>query len=299
LIIGFGYGSYLENGNIETPPAVTENFITKDADLSIHYIDVGQGDCSLVIFGETTILIDAGEKEMGERVIAYLNGQGIKKLDYIIATHPHSDHIGGLPNIIKTFDVGSVIAPRLAAEMIPTAKSYENFLVSLKNKALKLTAARNGSVYTIYSKKPDTSDDKVKAAEFEIISPISSKSDAYTDINNYSVVLKLTYKNTSFLFTGDASKPAEADILESNANISADVIKVPHHGSSSASTADYLKAVSPSIGIIQCGKDNSYSHPSEKIVSRYENADVTLYRNDIYGNIVVYSDGEKIKIIHD
>ncbi len=297
LLAGFIYAIYLENGDIETPSAVTENFITKDADLEIHFIDVGQGDSSLIIFGDTTILVDAGEKEMGERVVKYLDDLGIKKLDYIVATHPHSDHIGGLPFVINNIDAGKVIAPRITEEITPTTKTYENFLLALKGKALKLTAAKSGDIYTLeHDKQSDADGGKAKTAQLEIISPIYPDYEAYTDLNDFSVVFKLSYKNTSYLFTGDASKPVEKDILSHNIDISADVLKVPHHGSSSSSSSDYVKAISAKYGIIQCGQDNSYNHPNEKIVARYEKTGITLYRNDLNGNVVVYSDGDEIKI---
>lgn len=300
IIAGVIYAAVLESDTIETPtpPAAVQNFIEKDATLSIHYIDVGQGDSSLIVFGDSAVLVDAGEKEMGSVVAAYLNELGLTKLDYIVATHPHSDHIGGLPEVIKGFEFDKVIAPRVTAELTPTTKSYENFLLALKNKGKKLTAAKAGEKYTLYSNKNAVNDtnEKTETAEIEIIAPISPQSDSYDDLNDFSVVFKLTYKNTSYLFTGDASKPAEKDILESGADISADVLKVGHHGSSTASTANFINAVSASVGVIQCGQDNSYNHPNEKIVERLENANIILYRNDLDGTVIVYSDGEDIRV---
>lgn len=296
IFSGIFYAAYLETGDIETPEAVTENFITKDANLEVHYIDVGQGDCSLIIFGDTTILVDAGEKEMGERVVKYLNSLGITQLDYIVATHPHSDHIGGLPTVIKEIEVSKIIAPRITEAMTPTTKTYENFIVALKNKALKLTAAKSGDIYTLDYNQTDVASNN-KTAQMEIISPIYPDYELYNDLNDFSVVFKLTYKDTTFLFTGDASKPAEKDILANNIDISSNVLKIPHHGSSSSSTSNFVTAVDAEIGIIQCGKDNSYNHPNDKIVERYENGNTILYRNDLNGDVIVYSDGENIKVV--
>ncbi len=295
FLAGLAYAVYMESDSTPVPEAVSESFTENDARLQIHYIDVGQGDSSLILFGETSVLIDAGERDMGGRVSDYLDSLEIENIDYIIATHPHSDHIGGLPDIINNFNTGTVIAPRISSEMTPTTKTYENFLVALRNKGKKITAAKAGQTYTLESEKPGSPEyDDNETAVMEIIAPLSPQSDGYDDLNDFSVVMRLTYKDTSYLFTGDASRPAEDDILESGADISADVLKVSHHGSSSASTEKFLEAVSPDICIIQCGADNSYGHPNKAAVERLDAIDAEIYRNDLDGTVIVYSDGEKI-----
>ena len=232
------------------------------------------------------MLIDSGEKEEAETVLDYLKKQGVKKLDYIVVTHPHSDHMGSMSEIISAVDVGKVIAPRVSDELTPTSKTYESFLKALRDKALKLTAAKAGTVYTFEA----VSEDGKKPPEFEILAPLND----YDDLNNYSVVLKLTYGSTAYLFTGDAEKKAEKDILESGADLDADVLKLGHHGSSTSTSAKFLEAVSPDYCIIQCGTGNKYGHPHKETVDAVTEFGAKWYSNDRDGTIVVYSDGERI-----
>lgn len=284
----FFYSAYLELGTDSVPDAAVNSFIDKDADLEIHFIDVGQGDCSLIMWEGASMLIDCGERDYAETVKKYLKKQGVKKLDYIITTHPHSDHIGGMGDIISEFEVGKVIAPRVSEDMTPTTKTYERFLQALKDKSLKLTAAKPDTTYTLSSTA-------VSAAEksppkFEVLAPVKD----YDDLNNYSVVIKLTYGTTSYLFTGDAEKEAELDILENGADVDADVLKVGHHGSSTSSCDEFYEAVSPEICVIQCGEGNSYGHPHKEIMGTINSSGAKVYRNDTDGTVIVYSDGDEI-----
>lgn len=284
----FFYSAYLELGTDSVPDAAVNSFIDKDADLEIHFIDVGQGDCSLIMWEGASMLIDCGERDYAETVKKYLKKQGVKKLDYIIATHPHSDHIGGMGDIISEFEVGKVIAPRVSEDMTPTTKTYERFLQALKDKSLKLTAAKPDTTYTLSSTA-------VSAAEksppkFEVLAPVK----VYDDLNNYSVVIKLTYGTTSYLFTGDAEKEAELDILENGADVDADVLKVGHHGSSTSSCDEFYEAVSPEICVIQCGEGNSYGHPHKETIDTINSSGAKVYRNDTDGTVIVYSDGDEI-----
>ena len=286
LGIGFSYSAYLELGTDDIPETAVNNFIAKDADLQIHFIDVGQGDCSLVIWEDSAMLIDCGERENSDSVLKYLKKQGVEKLDYIIATHPHSDHIGGMGDIISALDVDKVIAPKVRSDLTPTSKSYERFIQSLRDKGQKLTAAKPGTTYTF-----ETAGEK-KPPSFEVLAPVSD----YDDLNNYSVVIRLDYGSTSYLFTGDAESKAEKGILKSGADVDADVLKMGHHGSSTSSSDDFLKAVSPDICIIQCGVGNSYGHPHKETIEKIEDMGAKWYSNDRNGNIIVYSDGESIQV---
>ncbi|MCL2054240.1 MAG: MBL fold metallo-hydrolase [Oscillospiraceae bacterium] len=280
ILAGLLYAAYLESNEIDAPPPALSACA-----LQVHFIDVGQGGSALVLFGDYAVLADAGEREQGARVVEYLQNAGVGKLDYVIATHPHSDHIGGLPAVIEEFEIGKVIAPRLKAELTPTTRSYENFLLAVLNKGLRLTAAKAGDSYTLYGNSEG------EEAILEIISPLEPQSNAYKDINDYSVVFKISYKDTTFLFTGDASRPAERDILSSGADITADLLHVGHHGSSTSTTREFLAAVNPRAAVIQCGAGNSYNHPNINTIERLEQAGVTIYRSDLDGTIVVYSDG--------
>ena len=286
LGVGFLYSAHLEFGDNNIPETAVNNFIAKDADLEIHFIDVGQGDCSLIIWEDNAMLIDCGERENSDAVLKYLKKQNIEKLDYIIATHPHSDHIGGMGDIISAMDVDKVIAPRVRSDLTPTSKTYERFIQALKDKGQKLTAAKPGTTYTF-----ETTGEK-KPPSFEVLAPVAD----YDDLNNYSVVIRLDYVSTSYLFTGDAESKAEKGILKSGANVDADVLKMGHHGSSTSSSEDFLKAVSPDICIIQCGVGNSYGHPHAETIEKIENMKAKWYSNDRNGTIILYSDGESIQV---
>lgn len=290
VILGaiFLYSVYLELDKDNVPDAAVNSFIQKDADLEIHFIDVGQGDCSLIMWEGASILIDCGEREQADTVLKYLKKQGVKKLDYIIATHPHSDHIGGMGDIISSVEVEKVIAPRVSESMTPTTKTYERFLQALKEKSLKLTAAKTGTTYTLSSTK--ASAEGKTPPKFEVLAPVND----YKDLNNYSVVIRLTYGRTSYLFTGDAEKEAETDILENGGAVDSDVLKMGHHGSSSSSSDRFYEEVSPDICVIQCGTDNSYGHPHKETIEKVNASGAKVYRNDTDGTIIVYSDGDEI-----
>lgn len=286
----FVYSGYLEFGNAEVTDAAAESFISKDADLEIHFIDVGQGDCSLIKWDGAAVLIDCGEAEYADTVLAYLKKQDVEKLDYIIVSHPHSDHMGGMSEIIENVEIGKVIAPKVTADMTPTSKVYERFLTALRDKSLKLTAAKPGTVYSLSGRTAEATEKT--PPKLEILSPVKD----YDDLNNYSVTLKLTYGTTSYLFTGDIEKEAENDILESGADVSADVLKVAHHGSSSSTGEDFFDAVSPEICVIQCGNGNSYGHPHAETMELFKARGVKVFRTDINGTVSIYSDGDEILV---
>ncbi len=283
-------GILIENGTlqkvidqIKLPPVGQDSGIKKDEsfDFGVYFIDVGQGDCELIVSGDTTVLIDAGESENGVRVVNALRYLGIDRLDYVIATHPHSDHIGGLPYVIDKFEVGKVIAPRVDADKTPTTNVYEKFIDSVKAKGMKLTAAKAGTVYDI------------DGATLEILAPVGS---GYSDLNDYSVVCRAVKGNTSFMFTGDASEAAELDMLLSGEDLSADLLKVGHHGSRSSSSAEFLQRVSPSVCVISCGAGNDYGHPTDEAMDRLMKYTSKIYRTDLNGTVTVYSDGEKLYV---
>ncbi len=239
--------------------------------LRVNYIDVGQGDSIFIqLPNNETMLIDAGEVYKSENVINYLNNLGIKKIDYVVGTHPHTDHIGGLEEVINTFDIGSIYMPRASS----TSKTYLDLLTAISNKGLKVKTAKSGVVVL--------DDDNLK---LEFIAP---NSDNYSELNNYSAVLKLTYLDNTFLFMGDAETLSENEVT---CNVDADVIKVGHHGSDSSSGIEFVKKVSPEYAIIMVGEGNSYNHPYQSIIDRYENVGAKVLRTDLDGNIVCDSDG--------
>ena len=242
--------------------------------LRVNYIDVGQGDSIFIqLPNNETMLIDAGEAYKSDNVINYLNNLGITKIDYVIGTHPHTDHIGGLEEVINTFDIGSIYMPRASS----TSKTYEDLLTTISSKGLKVKTAKSGVVVL--------DEDNLK---LEFIAP---NSDSYSELNNYSAVLKLTYLDNTFLFMGDAETLSEEEITS---EIKADVIKVGHHASDSSSSLEFVKKVSPEYAIIMVGEGNSYNHPYQSIIDRYESVGAKVLRTDLDGNIVCDSDGKKV-----
>ena len=239
--------------------------------LRVNYIDVGQGDSIFIqLPNKETMLIDAGEAYEVDNVINYLNNLGIKKIDYVVGTHPHTDHIGGLEEVINTFDVGSIYMPKVSSN----SKTFEDLLTTISNKGLKVKTAKSGVVVL--------SEDNLK---LEFIAP---NSDNYSNLNNYSAVLKLTYLDNTFLFMGDAETLSEDEITS---DVDADVIKVGHHGSDSSSSVEFVKKVSPEYAIIMVGEGNSYNHPYQSIIDRYESVGAKVLRTDLDGNIICDSDG--------
>jgi competence protein ComEC len=255
-----------------------------DADVSVHFIDVGQGDSILIKSKDKNVLIDAGERNKGEEVALYLKENKVEKLDYIIATHPHSDHIGGLPYIIENFQVSEVIVPEIIDEKVPTTQIYYEFLESVSKKGLLLTPARVGDKYDLGS------------SYFEILSP---KGNDYDDLNDYSVVINLNHKNNNFLLCGDAETKVEKEMLNDKLLRDVDVLKAGHHGSSSSSSNDFLEKIMPEYFVVMCGEGNSYNHPSEKTIEKFASYSKNIYRTDINGNIIFLSNGYDLEVYSD
>lgn len=250
-------------------------------ELAVHFIDVGQGDSILVQFPNGCVmLIDAGPDGSGAPVISYLKQQGIKKIDYLVATHPHADHIGGMAAVIEEFDINKVYMPKVTH----TSKTFEDMLLSIKSKGLKITPARAG--LSIFEQ------DGLQAA---FTAPCGSD---YESLNNYSAVVKIQYGSTSFLLTGDAEDLSEKEMLASDADLQADVLKVGHHGSSSSTTPDFLKSVSPEYAVISVGADNQYGHPHQETLDMLTDAGVEIYRTDVHGTVIFVSDGKTLTVVH-
>lgn len=244
--------------------------------LQVHYIDVGQADSILILQGTHAMLIDAGNNDDYELVYKYLDKQGIKNLEYVIGTHPHEDHIGGLDYIINNFNIGKVILPKDAKS---NTKTYTDVLKAISKKGLK-------AINPI----PDTSF-KLGEAVCTILAPNSS---SYEDLNNYSVVVKIEFGDNSFLFEGDAEALSEMEMVKKGYDLKADVLKVGHHGSSSSTCAKFLAKVQPKYAVISVGKDNSYGHPQKGTMDRLKSSKVKVFRTDECGNIVALSDGKNI-----
>ncbi len=242
-------------------------------DLLIDFIDVGQADSILVRNQDKVMLIDAGTNEAGETVVNYLENLGITKIDYLIGTHPHADHIGGLDDVINNFDIGQIYMPKIET----TTKTFEDVLEAIENKKLTVTAPNKG--------------DKIELGQAEgefMTEPILDED----NLNVSSLVLRLEFGNTSYLFMGDAEEENEETIRWPKT----DVLKVGHHGSSTSSSESFLEQVQPKYAIIMAGKDNSYGLPTQETINKLNNMGSEIYRTDEDGTIQMTSDGNAIEI---
>lgn len=251
----------------------------RTGELAVHIIDVGQGDSILIQFPNGGVmLIDAGLDGSGAPVIPYLKKLGVKKIDYLVATHPHADHIGGMAAVIEEFDIEKVYMPKVTH----TTKTFENLLLSIKKKGLKITPARAGLSV-------------IEHGDLKVIftAPCGSY---YERLNNYSAVVRIQYKGISFLLTGDAEDLSEKEMLASGADLRADVLKVGHHGSNSSTTPEFLKSVSPKYAVISAGAGNHYGHPHQETLDKLISAGIEIYRTDVHGTVVFVSDGKTLTV---
>ncbi|NLI57224.1 MAG: MBL fold metallo-hydrolase [Clostridium sp.] len=268
---------YITQEPSEMPGAISQDKKTLSP-LEVHFLDVGQADCILIKTPlQKVILIDSGKNSHENTVVSYIKSQGIDTIDAVVGTHPHEDHIGGLDAVINNFDIGKIFMPKVSH----TTKTFEDVLNAVKNKGLKVTTAFAGTNIEV-----DTN------LKVEMLSP---NSETYDDMNNYSAVIKLSYNNTSFLFTGDAESISEQEMISKGYDLKADVLKVGHHGSATSTTALFLNKVSPQYAIISVGKENSYGHPDNLILNRLKTFGVEVFRTDEAGTIIATSDGETIK----
>lgn len=247
------------------------------SNLTAHILDVGQGDSILVQFKGKNILIDGGEREMGPRVASYLRDHGISRIDLMVATHPHSDHIGGLLEILDRFQVLKV----LDSGQPHTSKTYEDFLTKIDQKDIPYQVADAGQRI-----------DLNPGIDIEVLSPPAGR--LGDDLNQNSIVLRIVYGKVAFLLMGDAGVEAEKKILSSGFEVRSDMLKVGHHGSKSATGGSFLKRVDPGVSIISAGLGNPYGHPAAEVVKRLEKSGTMVYRTDLQGTVDVTTDGTAI-----
>lgn len=261
-------------GSAKTGQSTQGGDTSDGSQAEVHFIDVGQGDATLIKCGGHAMLIDAGDNDKGMAVQMYLKKQGVEKLDYLVLTHPDADHIGGADVVITKFTVGRVFM----SDYEKDNKTYREVIQALDDKKLKWSTPKPGTSYSL------------GAAKFTILAPVES----YEDPNNSSVALLFQNGENRFLFTGDAQEEAEQDILDSGRFVKADVYKVGHHGSDTSSGQDFLDAVSPKWAVISCEEGNSYGHPHAAVLNSLRAMGVEVFRTDEQGSIIAWSDGKKI-----
>ncbi len=250
------------------------------AELEVHFIDVGQGNAILIQTPEgQNLLIDAGDRWdwVGERIKTYLNSQGVEELS-ILGTHPHADHIGGFTTVIENFTVEAVYD----SGRVHTTRTYENHLRLIQAKEISFYTPRRGEVIELGD------------LELEVLHP-TEEVEEYS-LNNASIVLRLEYDEISFLFTGDAEKEAESEMLASDVKLDSTILKVGHHGSNTSSTTDFLAAVDPEVAVIQLGADNDYGFPHRDVITRLKEVEADIYRNDLDANVVIITDGQDYQV---
>ena len=242
-------------------------------ELEVYFLDVGQADSLLIRNKDKNMLIDAGNNNDGDYLVSYFKSIGIEKFDYVVGTHAHEDHIGGMDNIIDNFEIGKFYMP----DKITTTKTFRDVLDALERKQIKFNVPEIG--------------DELSFGDVNIRVIYVSSDD---ELNDTSIVLKLIYKDISMLFMGDASTKVEEKILLQD--LKSDVLKVGHHGSIYSTSEDFIKEVEPKISIIEVGKNNNYGHPRYEVIERLKNIGSKVYRTDEDGTIKVSSDGEKLKV---
>ena len=275
LILGLLLCGCQTQGPVETTPSRPADTET----LTVHFIDVGQADCALLECGGEYMLIDGGNREDGQLVIAYLEQQGVEELAAVVCTHAHEDHVGGLPAVLAVYPTAAVYAPTTTY----SSNVFDDFIYYVDQQGLSITIPDPGETLTL------------GGTDLTVLGPTRT----YAETNDTSIILMARFGDNRFLFTGDMETAAENDMLdywEGKVDWNVDVLKVGHHGSSTSSGYRFVYETDPEYAVISCGKNNSYGHPHEEVVSRLNDAGIPMLRTDELGTILAVSDGSTVTI---
>ncbi len=278
FIIGF---NLVSQSDFYVKLGIIDGIEKQDSDFTVYYLDVGQSDCSIIVCDDKVMMIDTGTKRRNIKIRGALLALGIDQIDYLVVTHPHDDHMGNAADIIKKYNVKNIIMPKIALDNQVDTLTYNHLINSIAKHDVNPMTANSGNKMNLGS------------ATVEFLAPFEQ----YDNLNNMSIVLKVSFGDTSFLFQGDAENTIEKHILSSDIDISADVIKVGHHGSNTSTSDEYLDRVNPSIAVVSCGADNTFKHPNKQTIDTLVNQDIKTYITAYNGNITITSDGKSIDVI--
>ncbi|MBR6650365.1 MAG: MBL fold metallo-hydrolase [Clostridia bacterium] len=272
IVVGIAVYQYFEEISLNA------NLADLDIKYSYHFIDVGQGDCTMILSEDMTIVVDSGPGDHRYTTVEYIK-QFTDEIDVFILTHPHEDHIGAAADIINEIGAKTVIMPDVSTETV----CFDKLLEALENNNCQVKEGKSGESFAFGE------------IQIDIFSPVTTD---YKDLNNCSIVAKITTDKISTMVTGDAENAIEKEILDNYPSyvLDSDILKVGHHGSSTSTSVDFFDAVSPQYAMISCGEGNSYGHPHREIINMFENRNISYFRTDLQGTIVCYSDGEKLAI---
>ena len=265
-------------------PDTKEQPLVAEGEMSVTIIDVGQGESILIEANDKNVLIDAGENDCEQLIVDFLKNKGIETLDLAIGTHPHSDHIGGLDNVIRQINTKMVLFPPLTKDKTPTTKTFKDVLLAIDETGSQLVTAKPGQVFNFGG-----------GSVLTIVGPQKD----YDDLNNISIVSRLDFGDVSFLFTGDAEELAEKDMLKGKYDLDVDILSAGHHGSSTSTSEVFFRKCSPSHVNISCGLNNKYNHPHFETITLLEDTNTPYYRTDLNGNITYITDGKTYRAFCD
>lgn len=255
----------------------------QDAEFTVYYLDVGQSDCTIITCDDMTMVIDTGSKFRNIEIKSALFTLGIKQIDYLVITHPHDDHMSNASEIIENYDVKNILMPKISADNQVDSPIYSTLINTIAKYDVNPLSVTSGDNFQLGN------------ASVQVVAPIKQNK----NLNNMSLVLKISYGETAFLFQGDVEKTVENDVLSNDIDISADVIKIGHHGSNTSTGEKYLENVGPDYAVVSCGPDNNFKHPNKQTIDTLDSKNIKTFITAYHGNIIMTSDGKNIDVFYE